>query len=142
MLRAMRARLGALLAIVFMLVPAAVAVAHHIEVGASREMRYKGSDVYGRVSFDFGESDSSGKHPVTTLTIRQFRFANECSRVGTKVPGRIRVRANGRFHSTAHGFTVTGRLVGRLQSRAVGTAQESVDCDGDSDPVSFTAHTY
>jgi hypothetical protein len=141
MITTVRARLGAPLAIVLVMTLTSVALASRIEVGASHTQPFKGSDRYGRVSFQFGdiETRSGSAHPGNIVTITRFRFASECSPGGTLVPGTFRIGANGHFHSTARGFTVTGRLVGSQQSRAVGTAQVNRDCDGDSDPVQFTA---
>jgi hypothetical protein len=138
---AMRPRLVALLAIMVVFAATGVALASRVEVGASFLKTFKGSDRFGRVSFKLVniETASASRHPIETLTVRQFRFANECSRKGTTVPGKMVVGRHGRFHSTARGFKVTGRLTGAQQERAVGTAQVNKDCDGDSDLVHFTA---
>jgi hypothetical protein len=143
MLSTMRARLGAVVAIVVVMAATGVALASRVEVGASFLQPFNGSERYGKVSFELVniETRSSSPHPVETLTVRRFRFASECNRAGTRVPGKMAVDRHGRFHSTARGFRVTGRLLGNAQTRATGTAAVSHDCDGDSDPVHFTART-
>jgi hypothetical protein len=135
------------MAIVLVVVPATVALGSRIEVGGAQLLQYAGSDGFGKVTFEYSVIPQLHRHPVTdTVTIDRFRFANECSRAGSKVPRTIRVGRDKHFVHRVPGFVVTGRLIGGIRGGAhtagpkvTGTVQTIGDCDGDSDLVQFTA---
>jgi hypothetical protein len=132
-----------------LLVSAGAALASRIEVGGAQQVFYRhGSDRFGKVTFFYAVDPTHLQHPpiVNIVTITQLRFANECSRAATKVPGTIHVDKHKHFRHEAHGFIVKGRLIGGLFGgrqtvgpKVVGTIETIHDCDGDSDVVPFVA---
>jgi hypothetical protein len=103
---------------------------------------YRGSDPDGPVSFTLGGAvnEPLNRPPFTTYELYDLKFASECSRSGTKLPGVIslthhRRHASEQQHFTyrARGFVIHGLLYGPLGKPKFKGTVEVVrhGCDGD-----------
>jgi len=140
----MRIAVPAALAAVLMLTGiTSVAVAVRPHASPTFIGNYAGSDAEGPVSFTMGgaANEVPGKRPFYTYDLYNLRFATECSRSGTRLPGTItllhhRRHASEQEHFTyrAHGFVIHGVLYGPLvEAKFKGTvAVAKRGCDGDS----------
>ncbi len=119
-----------------------VAVAVRPHASPTFTANYRGSDPDGRVSFTLGGAynEPLNRPPFTTYELYDLKFATECSRSGTKVPGLIslphaRRHASQQMHFTyrAHGFVIRGVLYGPLGRPKFKGTVEVVrrGCDGD-----------
>lgn len=129
-------------------VSAEAALAAHTETGPSWEVCGAGAvharTVHGHVAIicyeSFEHRAKNGK--VTDVyAIPIFRFTSRCSPTrGSAVPGKMAVGKRGHFGYDAHGFTVTGTVVGMTHNpphKISGTAQV-VTTSCNSGPVAFS----
>jgi hypothetical protein len=125
----------ALLTVVALLLLGGIAVGSRIEVGAGSPFLFlSGTDQFGKVSVVM---EVSGHRSVA---LQKLRYANECSRRGTLVPGTVRIDRHGHLHRDSGGFLVTGYVTAHGTTDIVkGAVTQRGDCDGDSDAVQFTA---
>jgi hypothetical protein len=110
-----RLRLGLpiVVALVFLLA-AGSAPASRIETSPSHAQEYVGSDWVGKVSVFFSEIDSHSRPAAFSLI--GFKFANLCSRQGSKLGATIRIGKDKRFDYHGHGFAVVGNVIGSISN--------------------------
>jgi hypothetical protein len=96
------------------LIGAGAAPASRIETSPSHIQEYVGSDWVGRVSVFFAEIDNP-RQPAN-FTLSEFRFANLCSRRGSRLNATIRIGKDKRFDYHGHGFTVVGHVIGGISN--------------------------
>jgi hypothetical protein len=152
MIGAVIRRLAPFVVLLLATVAAGVASASRIEVGPGEGRTYTGSDAVGKVTLFYSSIDIrlTSPHPGEMVTLSGLRFANECSRTGTKVPGTITVGNSSVFAVTkhrsfrydAHGFIVQGALDWHhavlVPRKITGTIEWIRDCDGDTQFLHFT----
>jgi hypothetical protein len=72
------------------------------------------------------------------VSLTKLRYASECSRTGTVVPGSIRIDRHGHLQRNSGGFLITGAVSARGTTDIVKASVTQLgDCDGDRDAVPF-----